>query len=70
MNGIIYCFYSGDVNQDGLIDIQDLSSADNDLYNFASGYLDTDVNGDNYVDISDVVIIDNNAYNFITKITP
>ncbi|MEO8211138.1 MAG: hypothetical protein ABI840_11320, partial [bacterium] len=36
--------YSGDVNQDGVVDVTDASLIDNDLYNFASGYVATDLN--------------------------
>jgi len=65
-----YCIYSGDANQDGIVDGTDLIMIDNDAYNFASGYIVTDLNGDGIVDGSDLVIADNNAANFIAKITP
>lgn len=68
--GVKYCIYSGDVNQDGLIDIQDLSLTDNDLYNFATGNLVTDINGDYIIDVEDISIIDNNAFSIVTKVTP
>jgi hypothetical protein len=62
--GSKWCIYSGDVNQDGGIDIFDLSPTDND--NVAGGTpgvpsgLPTDVNGDGGTDIFDLSIIDNN----------
>ena len=62
--------YSGDVNQDGVIDIADGSLIDNDAFNFESGYLPTDVNGDGVIDLADAVFADNNSFNFIGKITP
>ncbi|MBK9333245.1 MAG: proprotein convertase P-domain-containing protein [Ignavibacteria bacterium] len=62
--------YSGDVNQDGVIDISDGSLIDNDGLNFASGYIPTDINGDNITDLTDGVFADNNGFNFITIITP
>lgn len=65
-----FAMYSGDVNQDGSVDLTDLGAVDNDAAIFAAGYLSTDVNGDNGVDISDMTITDNNAYNFISKIVP
>lgn len=68
--GTKFCMFSGDINQDGIIDLTDLSLADNDAYNFATGYLITDVNGDYFVDVADISIIDNNAFNVVTKITP
>lgn len=68
--GSKYCIYSGDVNQDGTVDISDLSQIDNDAYNFTSGYVSTDINGDDIVDLTDAAATDNNANNFISKITP
>ncbi len=66
----IYGFYSGDVNQDGTIDLTDGSLIDNDAINFASGYLKTDLNGDGIIDVADAVFADNNAFNFVGRITP
>jgi len=70
LKGTKYCIYSGDINQDGVIDGSDLSFADNDVTNFVTGYVVSDVNGDNISDASDLSIIDNNAFNSIVKITP
>ena len=68
--GTKYCIYSGDVNQDGVIDGADQSFIDNDSFNFISGYVVTDVNGDNFVDASDLSITDNNSSNFVTIVRP
>ena len=65
-----YCIYAGDVNQDGIVDISDMTLVDNDASNFTSGYLTTDINGDSVVDISDMTIIDNNASTFTGTILP
>lgn len=65
-----YGMYSGDVNQDGVIDLADLALVDNDLFNFVMGYVNTDVNGDNFVDASDAAIVDNNAFNFVSVVKP
>ncbi|GEM_PF-2987437 len=65
-----YCIYSGDANQDGVIDVTDLSLIDNDGFSFASGYLPTDCNGDNVIDLTDLSIADNNASNSIAVIKP
>lgn len=65
-----FAIYSGDVNQDGVIDLADGSLIDNSAINFATGYLPTDINGDGVVDLSDIVFADNNAFNFVSKITP
>jgi len=68
--GGVPSFYSGDVNQDGVIDASDASIVDNDTYNFVTGYVNTDITGDGFVDASDLAIVDNNASNFVQKITP
>jgi len=65
LKGTKYCIYNGDVNQDGTIDGSDVSMADNDAFNFLTGYLNTDVNGDNIIDATDLAVINNNAFNFI-----
>ena len=56
----VFAIYSGDVNQDGTIDISDQADLSNDLSNFAFGYVLTDLNGDSFVDIVDQSILDNN----------
>lgn len=68
--GSKWCVFSGDVNQDGVVDLTDVSTVDTDNLNFVSGYTVTDVNGDNLVDLSDLSIVDINNLNFISKITP
>ncbi len=65
-----YCIFSGDVQQDGLIDLSDIVLVYNDVTNFLTGYIPTDVNGDNMADLSDLVITYNNASNFAHTITP
>lgn len=65
-----FAIYSGDVNQDGIIDLSDGSLIDNNSFNFAVGYLNTDVNGDYAIDIADAAITENNAINFVSKIVP
>jgi len=65
-----FAIYSGDVNQDGFVELSDVVLVYNDAGNFVTGYVNTDVNGDNLVDLSDVVITYNNASAFVSKITP
>ncbi|MFZ1320717.1 MAG: hypothetical protein WAT71_04100 [Ignavibacteria bacterium] len=67
---LTFAFWSGDVNQDGTVDLTDGSQIDNDAANFATGYLSTDVNGDGIVDVADGVFADNNGLNFVGKVTP
>lgn len=69
--GSRYCIYSGDVNQDGIIEGTDISRIDNDAYNFVSGsFLSTDLNGDDIVDGNDFAICENNAFKFVSVISP
>ncbi len=62
--------FSGDVNQDGVVNAIDVSDTDNAAFNFLTGYIPTDVNGDRVANALDVAIADNNAFNFVGKVTP
>lgn len=66
----VYCNFSGDVNQDDVVDGADGGIADNDAFSFATGYIPSDVNGDNSTDATDLSIIDNNSYNYIGAMKP
>ncbi|MEO8209058.1 MAG: CHRD domain-containing protein [bacterium] len=70
LKGTKYCIYSGDVNQDGIVDLSDQQLVDNAGFSFTSGYVVTDVNGDEIVDISDAEITEGNAANFVGLIRP
>ncbi len=70
LKGLKYCIYSGDVNQDGSIDLSDVIFISNDASLFVSGYAKTDVNGDNFVDLDDQLITYNNTIKFIGRIVP
>jgi len=65
----VYAIYSGDVNQDGTIDLSDLTQAQNDVSNFAFGYNSSDCSGDGGTDLSDLIFIQNNATLFLFKAT-
>ncbi|HMS65869.1 MAG TPA: hypothetical protein PKD83_11530 [Ignavibacteria bacterium] len=54
----LYCDYSGDVNQDGIVDAGDLALIENEQGN--SGYLPEDLTGDDFVDGSDISLVENN----------
>ena len=66
----VFAIYSGDINQDGNIDLSDFPMWDADNSNFASGYLVTDLNGDGNVDLSDFPIWDVNNSNFVSTARP
>ena len=57
----VFAIYSGDVNQDGYIATDDVTTVDNDnLVGAAGNYLINDLNGDTYVGTDDVTLCDNN----------
>jgi hypothetical protein len=70
LKGSKWCVYSGDVNQDGLVDLSDLITVDNANLNYTSGYVASDINGDGIVDLSDLIIVDNNNSIYISKSAP
>ncbi|MDQ3194421.1 MAG: choice-of-anchor B family protein [Bacteroidota bacterium] len=65
-----FALYSGDVNYDGLINLNDVISTYNDAAVFTTGYVNTDLTGDNIVNLNDVIINQNNLVNFIGVIFP
>ena len=68
--GTRWTVYSGDVNKDQSVDLNDIVLTYNDAAVFLSGYRLTDINGDNFVDLSDIVFASNNASKFVTVIRP
>lgn len=70
LKGSRYCIYSGDVNQDGIVDASDNAIIDNDSYNFVTGYVDSDLTGDGLTDLADLLIAENNSYRIITVSSP
>ena len=66
----VFAFYSGDVNQDGFIDLTDVISISNAANIFLTGYVVTDLTGNNVVDLTDVVMAYNNSVNFVSVIRP
>lgn len=59
VGGGIFAFYSGDVNQDGGIDGNDMNDIDNNSNGF--GYHVSDLNGDLGTDGNDMNLVDNNV---------
>ncbi|MEZ5045852.1 MAG: hypothetical protein R2831_02560 [Chitinophagaceae bacterium] len=66
----VFALYTGDINQDGFVDIFDFLDWDVDNQNFSFGYLPTDLNGDGFVDIFDFLIWDPNNQAFVGVIMP
>jgi PKD repeat protein len=65
-----YVFYSGDINQDGLVDSGDMIILDNDATAFAAGYIASDLNGDGISDSGDMILLDNNSTAFVSRVVP
>lgn len=65
-----YALFSGDVNKDGTIDLNDVLQIYNDANNFSAGYIVTDLNGDRIVDLNDLLISYNNSAGFVALIRP
>ncbi|HMS34577.1 MAG TPA: choice-of-anchor B family protein [Ignavibacteria bacterium] len=65
-----YAMYSGDVNKDGSIELDDIIAIYTSAYNFTSGYAVCDLNGDNIVNLSDNLIAYNNSSSFVSSVTP
>ena len=68
--GSKWCLYSGDVNQDGYINLTDLNQVNNDSYNQVRGVVVTDLTGDQYTNLIDLNIVNNNSYNQVKARTP
>ncbi len=61
----VWAFYSGDINQDGVVDGSDSTNLLNDIQNAASGVLVTDINGDGVVNNSDTTVYIINTQNAV-----
>lgn len=70
LKGLKYCIYSGDTNQDGIVDAGDISNAENDIGISLTGYIPTDVTGDYTTDAEDLSLIENNVSGNVLLITP
>jgi lysophospholipase L1-like esterase len=70
MQNSVFGIYSGDVNQDGSIDLFDIQKVENDATSFTFGNQISDCNGDGAVDLVDMQIVENNSGLFIFKSKP
>ena len=53
--GSKWCIFSGDINQDGVIDLLDLNSVFIDNINGVTGYTASDLNGDMFTESEDLI---------------
>jgi hypothetical protein len=68
--GSKWCIFSGDVTQDGFVNLADYNAVNNDSYNLVSGHVVTDLTGDLYTNLADYNIVNNNSYNLVKARTP
>lgn len=68
--GSRFCVYSGEVNNDGVIDVADMVQIYNQLLLFTQGYVTEDIDGDNFVDVSDLNIAHSNSLGGVGIIKP
>lgn len=66
----IWAIYTGDINNDGNIDIGDFAIWETAYDQLASGYISSDLNGDGNTDISDYIIWETNYYELIAADYP
>jgi len=65
-----FCLYSGDVTQEGTIDLTDVILINNNATSFVTGYVNTDVNGNSIVELNDILIAYNNSAEFVAVVKP
>lgn len=65
-----WCIHSGDLNQDGFVDVQDLNQVFNDNVNGFIGYIQSDLNSDLFTESEDVNIVFSNYVRGVMRIRP
>lgn len=65
-----FALWSGDVDQDGVIDQNDLGLLETATQNFTSGYYSTDITGDHVVESVDFSLIENNTLLNLSRTRP
>ena len=62
--------YGGDIDQNGFVDLSDVTAVNNDANVFATGYIVSDVTGNDLTDLEDLLITYNNSSAFVQKEAP
>jgi len=65
-----YAMFSGDVNNDGSVELTDLIEVYTAAVSFTSGDILHDLNGDNTVNLNDVIVCYNSVSSFVSVIKP
>lgn len=66
----VYGIYTGDVDQNGVVNVTDRALVDIQIYNLVQGYVDFDVDRNGTMNVTDRAKVDCNIYNNIEKETP
>ncbi|MBK7909741.1 GEVED domain-containing protein [Candidatus Pollutiaquabacter sp.] len=66
----VWAFWSGDVNQDELVEATDYTTVENDAVGFVSGYFPSDLTGDAITEAADYSLIENNLPFFLASVHP
>ena len=66
----VWAFWSGDVNQDELVEATDYTTVENDAVGFVSGYFPSDLTGDAITEAADYSLIENNLPFFLASLHP
>jgi hypothetical protein len=70
LGGGLFGIYSGDINQDQVINLLDMDLNKNDAANFLTGYIESDLTGDWIVESADVSLIENNVTLALVLVRP
>ncbi|MEO8664973.1 MAG: hypothetical protein ABI462_05700 [Ignavibacteria bacterium] len=62
--------FSGDADQNGNVNLNDIVAVTNSATGFETGYIITDINGDRTVNLQDIIFTFNNSNLFVSKIIP
>ncbi len=68
--GSEYSIYTGDIDQNDVVNLTDIIAINNDAASFATGYRVTDLNCDEVVNLTDVIFDYNNSAQFVTTKRP
>ncbi|MEO8664231.1 MAG: S8 family serine peptidase [Ignavibacteria bacterium] len=70
LKGTKYCLFSGDVDHNGNINLDDILLVSNMSKLFSTGHLSEDLNGDSIINLTDILLTCNNSSKFISLIRP
>jgi hypothetical protein len=70
VSGGNYAIYSGDLNQDGIIETGDYARMENDVLAGLQGYQSADITGNGFVEVADYTLMENNILKIIFKVRP